>query len=147
MILKFFRPHLCLCLLTLIAASALAAEPAVEKSEKKEEAKAPAEQAAESGAAKEQAKEQAKEEAKEEAKPDKPEIKTVAVKKGPMRIVVELEGVFEGDDAKEIILAPEEWSKLTVVSAAKHGARVRKGDVILELETEKLDRAIADLQG
>ena len=30
-------------------------------------------------------------------------------------------------------------------AAAPHGAAVRKGDVLLKLETEKLDRAIADL--
>ena len=33
-----------------------------------------------------------------------------------------------------------------VESAAPHGATVRKGDVLLKLETEKLDRAIADLR-
>ena len=32
------------------------------------------------------------------------------------------------------------------LNAAPHGARVRKGDMLLTLETEKIDRAIADLR-
>ena len=63
-----------------------------------------------------------------------------------MRIVVELEGIFEGEEAREIVVSPEEWSNLTVLEAAKHGARVRKGDVVLKLETKHLDREIADLR-
>ena len=35
---------------------------------------------------------------------------------------------------------------LMVESAVPHGAQVRKGDVLLTLDTEKLDRAIADLR-
>lgn len=83
---------------------------------------------------------------KEEQKPAAAAPAAETVKKGPFRIVVELEGVFEGEDAREISVAPDEWSKLTVQKAAAHGARVRKGDVVLELETEKLDREIADLR-
>lgn len=137
MILKSLRPYLCIALLTLFAASALAAE---KKEDKKDQPKAAAEKTEKKADKKADAKKD------EQKKDDEPEIKTEAVKKGPLRIVVELKGVFEGEEAKEIVLAPEEWSKLTVVSAAKHGARVRKGDVILELETDKLDRAIADLK-
>jgi HlyD family secretion protein len=67
-------------------------------------------------------------------------------KKSLLKITVELEGVFEGETAQEVALTPEEWPMLTVVSAVAHGARVRKGDVLLRLETEKLDRAIADFR-
>jgi len=68
------------------------------------------------------------------------------VKKGPLKVTLELDGVFESKTAYEIAVAPEEWAKLTVLSAAPHGARVRKGDVLLQLKTDKLDRAIADLR-
>ncbi len=57
-----------------------------------------------------------------------------------------MEGVFEAQTAQEILVKPEEWSVLTVESAVPHGAEVRKGDVLLSLETEKLDHAIADLR-
>lgn len=83
---------------------------------------------------------------KEDKKPAAAAPATKTVEKGPFRIVVKLEGVFEGEKACEILLSPEEWSKLTVLSAARHGERVRKGDVILKLETDKLDQAIADLR-
>ena len=57
-----------------------------------------------------------------------------------------MDGVFEGDSAHEIAVQPEEWTALVVESAAPHGAVVRKGDVLLKLETDKLDRTIADLR-
>ncbi|MBN1396179.1 MAG: HlyD family efflux transporter periplasmic adaptor subunit [Pirellulales bacterium] len=116
---SIFARRLCLIALITFTASAFADETAEEKKENKKEKKPAAEA---------------------------PAIETKTIEKGPFRIVVELDGVFEGEDAEEIILTPEEWSKLTVVKAAAHGARVRKGDVVLELETDKLDRAIADLQ-
>jgi HlyD family secretion protein len=84
------------------------------------------------------------------ATPAKPEVPappaTHTVKKGPLRITVDLDGIFEAKTAREIIVKPEEWNMLVVESAAAHGEQVRKGDVILSLDTEKIDRAIADLR-
>jgi len=71
---------------------------------------------------------------------------TYTVKKGPLKITVDLDGVFEGQTAREIFVKPEEWSTLTVLEAVAHGTLVKQGDVVLKLETEKLDRAIDDLQ-
>jgi multidrug efflux pump subunit AcrA (membrane-fusion protein) len=68
------------------------------------------------------------------------------VKKRPLRVTVELDGVFAAKTAREILVKPEEWTTLTVESAVAHGAVVREGDVLLRLETEKLDHAIADLR-
>ena len=34
----------------------------------------------------------------------------------------------------------------TVVEAVEHGARVKKGDVLVEFDSEKIDKAIADLR-
>lgn len=76
----------------------------------------------------------------------KPAPATQTVKKGPLKITVELDGVFEAEAAEEISVRPDEWTAMAVRKAVAHGARVRKGDVLLELETEKLDRAIAELQ-
>jgi HlyD family secretion protein len=74
----------------------------------------------------------------------KPAPATQTVKKGLLKITLELDGVFEGETAQEIAVRPDEWMSLVVLRVAPHGAVVRKGDVVLELETEKLDRAIAD---
>jgi multidrug resistance efflux pump len=71
---------------------------------------------------------------------------TYTVKKSPLRVTVDLDGVFEAQTAREIAIKPEEWTILTVESAVPHGAVVRQGDVLLSLETEKLDRAIAELR-
>lgn len=79
-------------------------------------------------------------------KPEKEPPATVTLKRKPLKITVELEGVFEADSAHEIVLHPEEWNTLVVETAVSHGATVRKGDVLLKLETPKLDQAIADLR-
>ena len=42
---------------------------------------------------------------------------THTVKKGPLKITVELEGVFEAQTAQEILVKPEEWTALMVESA------------------------------
>jgi multidrug resistance efflux pump len=106
---------LCLFILAIVAACALAAEPTA-----------------------------AKKKAHEPAKAAPPAARTM--KKGPLKIIVELDGVFEGETVHEIVVKPEEWSSLTVLSAVAHGARVRKGDTLLKLDLEKIDRAIADLR-
>lgn len=74
---------------------------------------------------------------------------THTVQRKPLRITVDLDGVFEAQSAGEIVLKFDEYMPapaLTVVSAAKHGARVKKGDVVLTLDAEKLDKQIADLR-
>jgi HlyD family secretion protein len=71
---------------------------------------------------------------------------TYTVKRGPLKVTVDLEGIFEAQTAHEIFVKPEEWTALSVDSAVAHGARVRKGDVLLTLDTEKIDQAIADLR-
>jgi HlyD family secretion protein len=79
---------------------------------------------------------------KDDAKKDVPATQTI--KKGLLKITVELDAVFEGAETREVMLRPEEWTALTVLRAVPHGTVVRKGDVLLELETDKLDRAITD---
>lgn len=74
---------------------------------------------------------------------------THTVKKGPLKITVDLDGVFEARSAAEIVIRLDEYvpaPALIVASAAKHGAHVKKGDVLLTLETEKLDKVIDDLR-
>jgi HlyD family secretion protein len=109
-----------------------AAEPAKKTTEP---AKKPDEAAKKAAAAKKA------EEAKKPAPPA-----THKVKKSLLKITLELDGVFESEKAEEISVRPDEWTALTVLHAASHGAAVRKGDVLIELDPEKLDRTIADLR-
>jgi len=89
--------------------------------------------------------EAAKDEAKKpEAAPAKPATHKVA--RGPFRIEAELKGILEARRMTEVILRPEVWAQLTVRKAAEHGARVKKGDVVLALDTTKIDEAIQDAE-
>ena len=45
---------------------------------------------------------------------------------------------------RELFVRPQEWSWLTVLKAVEHGAVVKQGDLVLALDTEKIDRPIAD---
>lgn len=74
---------------------------------------------------------------------------THTVQRKPLKITVDLDGVFEARSAGEIALKFDEYMPapaLTVISAVKHGARVKKGDVLLSLDAEKLDKQIDDLR-
>jgi multidrug resistance efflux pump len=71
---------------------------------------------------------------------------THTVARGPLRLDVELDGVFISGQTAEIVLRPELWADLTVQKAVPHGTRVKAGEVLVELETKKLDEAIADAE-
>ncbi|NQU20070.1 MAG: HlyD family efflux transporter periplasmic adaptor subunit [Candidatus Nealsonbacteria bacterium] len=84
--------------------------------------------------------------AKEAAKPA-PSTPTVhTVKKGTMKIEVSLDGVFEAQSTAEILLRPETWATLKVIKAVEHGTEVKKGDLLVSLDLDKIDRAIGDLR-
>jgi len=76
--------------------------------------------------------------------PKKPIIHTV--KKEPVKDVVKLKGVFEATEMCEISLQPLEWTDLTVLEAVPHGSNVKKGTVLLKLNTEKIDESIRKLE-
>ena len=136
---------LCLFAFALLAVPALADPPASKKPAAAKKADKPAKNKAAKKADK--AAEKADEPAKKADEAKKPAAPaTQKVKKGLIKITVELDGVLEAENAREIAVRPDEWSSLTVLHAAPHGAYVRKGDVVLELDPEKLDRAITDLR-
>lgn len=118
-------------------------EPAAKAPEPAAKTPAPAAKAAEPAA---KAPEPAAKSPEAAAKAPEESAPSYTVKKKPLRITIQLDGTFEAQTAQEIAIKPEEWTGLTVESAAAHGAQVRKGDTILSLETEKIDRAIADLR-
>lgn len=72
---------------------------------------------------------------------------TVKAERGPLRVEVTLKGLVEAETGTEMVIRPEAWtSPLTVLKAVTHGAEVKKGDVLLELNLEKIDQAIRDLK-
>lgn len=111
------------------------AEAAKQPDKPAEAAKAPAAEKKATEAAK------ATDDKKEAAKPA-----TQKVKKGPFRIEVALDGVFEAQNQSELALHPQEWPQLSVLKAVDHGTAVKQGDLVLVFDTEKIDRAITDLR-
>ncbi len=82
-----------------------------------------------------------------ESKPETPAKPSVlTIKKAPLKIEVSLDGIFEAQRTTELLLRPKAWATLKVLSAVEHGTVVKEGDLLLALETEKIDQAIADLR-
>ncbi len=84
--------------------------------------------------------------AKEEKK--KPAPTEHVAKAGPFKIEVELDALFSSPSDKEhkISLTPKSWGDMTVLSALPHGARVKKGDKLINIDTEKLKKAIREVE-
>ncbi len=75
-----------------------------------------------------------------------PKAKTYTVEVEPLRIDITLGGVFEAKRMAEVSRAPEAWKQMKVVWAAEPGTTVKKGDVLVKLDTEDLDRTIKDIE-
>lgn len=69
---------------------------------------------------------------------------THKVKAAPFNVEITLQGKFAAQNLHEIQLKPKSWADLKVLRAVEHGAIVKKGDVLVELDPEKLDRKIGD---
>lgn len=120
-------------------ASAPAAPVAAEKAKKAEKA-----EKKEGDAAQAKAQAKPKAEASQPAKKDPP--KTHTVKPEKFAVHLNLSGAFEAKDSHVIAVRPEAWQQFEVVKVAPHGKRVKKGEVILQFDTEKIDQAIDDHQ-
>ena len=88
--------------------------------------------------------------AQEPAKPaaeKAPEAKpadTVTAEKGRFEVVFEAKGDFDPVDSALVQLKAQQWAQpLEIMRIVPHGTRVNAGDVLVEFDTEKLDRAIA----
>jgi len=79
---------------------------------------------------------------------DKPVEKaadTVAVERGPFESAIVAKGAFEPVEWVAVEFRPQSWGQpLDVVRVVPHGARIGVGDLLVEFDTAKLDRAIAD---
>ncbi len=71
---------------------------------------------------------------------------THKVKKELFKIELSLKGAFEPERTAEIVLRPQQWAAFEVVEAVEHGARVKRGDVLVRFDTEKIAEEIADLK-
>jgi multidrug resistance efflux pump len=76
---------------------------------------------------------------------DPPKPQAVKATRGDLTVTLELDGWFEPTRMHEVMIRPQalQGVELVVAKAAAHGARVRKGDVLLSVETREADRAVA----
>jgi multidrug efflux pump subunit AcrA (membrane-fusion protein) len=87
---------------------------------------------------------------KDEPSADKPGTATpatVKVEKGPFKIEVTVRGVFESARMFEVAVKPKAWSMpLVVEKAVELGTPVKQGDILVEIDREKIDKAIQDAE-
>lgn len=70
---------------------------------------------------------------------------TVKAETGKIVLDLTLKGTVEADETNELFLDAKSWAGPFVVkSAVPHGTRVKKGDIVLELDTSKIDQAIKE---
>lgn len=74
----------------------------------------------------------------------KPTPATHTIARGALKAKVQLDAVFESLDMAPVKLETKAWTDLTVLEAVPHGARVKKGDTLVKLDTEKLVEQIRE---
>ena len=85
----------------------------------------------------------AKSETEKEAK--KAAAETIEITSEPMRDVSVLSGILESTAATEVKVDVEKWSDLKISKVVDQGA-VSTGDIILEFDTESIDKAIVEAE-
>jgi multidrug efflux pump subunit AcrA (membrane-fusion protein) len=63
-----------------------------------------------------------------------------------LKRAVQVDAVFEAMEMQPVKIEPKGWMDFTVTEAVRHGARVRKGDILVKVDTEKLEEQIRDLE-
>ncbi|MEM1441936.1 MAG: HlyD family efflux transporter periplasmic adaptor subunit [Verrucomicrobiota bacterium] len=95
-------------------------------------------------------KEMAKDIPEAEEKSEKPapekDSETVKVEKGSIEITAEIPGVLRSRKSTPMKMELVRWADLLVVEALPHGTEVKKGDVLVELETKGLKKKIEELE-
>lgn len=81
---------------------------------------------------------------KSDKSPDKTKPSTVKVEKSPIKVETSFKGVFEATDMAEVMVKPEVWQSLPVLKAVEAGTKVKEGDVLIEFDPEKIDKAIKE---
>ncbi len=71
----------------------------------------------------------------------------VKVDKGTFKVEVSVTGVFESTRTSEVAVKPKAWAlPLVVEKAVELGTPVKQGDILVELDREKIDKAIQDAE-
>ncbi len=71
---------------------------------------------------------------------------THTIAKGALKAKAQFDAVFESAEMAPVKLETKAWTDLTVLEAVAHGARVKKGEPLVKLDTEKLLEQIKELE-
>lgn len=80
------------------------------------------------------------------AKNDKVTPPVHTVTNGTLKSKAQLDAVLESKEVTTIKINPRTWTDYTIIEAAPHGAKVKKGDVLISCESDKIKEQIADLE-
>ena len=81
------------------------------------------------------------------ASPGKNKPATAKVEKGPFKVEVVLSGIFEAQRMTEVSIRPKAWAMpLVVERAIELGTPVKKGDILVEFDRDKIDKLIEDTE-
>jgi hypothetical protein len=89
---------------------------------------------------------------KDKDEKDAKKEKTHKVEKRPFRIELTLKGMLEPDKTTEIAFRPQPSlgspfpAPLTIAKVAEHGTRVKKGDLLIAFETQRIDQMLHDMK-
>lgn len=68
------------------------------------------------------------------------------VKQKPFQPVASAEGILIPTKSTEIAIAPEVWVDFKITSLVEQGQQVKKGDVLIGIDTEALDKQIEEIE-
>ena len=66
--------------------------------------------------------------------------------RSPAKPKAQFDAVLEAVEMAPLKLDPKHWTDLAVLEALPHGARVRKGEVLVKLDTEKLKDQVEEME-
>lgn len=69
---------------------------------------------------------------------------THTVKRGALKSKAQVDAVVEPMEMESVKLTPKSWSDFTVQYAVTHGANVKKGEVLVRFDSEKIKEQIED---
>lgn len=72
--------------------------------------------------------------------------KTAEVTSGELEVSLEFEGSVLPSEGEVVFYRPQAWSSLQVIDAMPHGTRVQKGQTVIAVDLEDLEKAIVDQQ-
>ncbi len=72
---------------------------------------------------------------------------TAKIEQARLSVETSLKGIVESEQSEELYIELKAWtSPLVVKQAVAHGMPVKRGDVLLQIDTTKIDQAIRDLK-